>query len=125
MTNLSISTHDDKLDRRPARASGLGPRLLALLFSSDSMTFPPRISGRALETVARLSRTRIGARLLLRAFRANLRLAELEELADRHFGEVPVDNRPIAGRSPRDMPDAELPPPRASWSPSSETLAAL
>jgi Asp-tRNA(Asn)/Glu-tRNA(Gln) amidotransferase A subunit family amidase len=125
MTNLSISTHDNKLDRRPARASGLGPRLLALLFSSDSMTFRPRISGRALETVARLSRTRIGARLLLRAFRANLRLAELEELADRHFGEVPVDNRPIAGRSPRDMPDAELPPPRASWSPSSETLAAL
>jgi aspartyl-tRNA(Asn)/glutamyl-tRNA(Gln) amidotransferase subunit A len=88
------------------------------------MKLPPRISGRALELVARLSRTRTGARLLLRAFRANLRMAQLEQLADRHFGEMQLDNRPIAGRAPRDMPSAELPLPRASWSPTSETLTA-
>jgi len=86
---------------------------------------PPRISGRALETVARLSRTRTGARLLSRVFRANLRMAQLEQLADHHFGEMPVDNRPMAGRAPREMPSAALPLPRASWSPTSETLAEL
>jgi hypothetical protein len=56
-------------------------------------------------------------------FRANLRITQLEQLADHHFGEVQVDNRPMAGRAPREMPSAKLPLPRASWSPTSETLA--
>ena len=49
----------------------------------------------------------------------------MEQLPDRYFGEVPVDNRPIAGRSPRDMPNAGLPLPGGSWSPTSESLAEL
>jgi aspartyl-tRNA(Asn)/glutamyl-tRNA(Gln) amidotransferase subunit A len=84
---------------------------------------PPRISGRALAMVARLSRTHAGARLLARVFRASLRISQLEQLADHHFGEMPVDNRPIAGRSPREVPSAELPLPGAPWSPTSVTLA--
>ncbi len=81
-----------------------------------------RISGRALEIVAWFAQTRMGARVLVRVFRASLRLPELERLPERYFGEVPVDNRPLAGRSFREMPNAGLALPRASWSPTSETL---
>jgi Asp-tRNA(Asn)/Glu-tRNA(Gln) amidotransferase A subunit family amidase len=86
------------------------------------MAFPPRISGRALRAVVRLSRTGPGARLLYQVFRGDLRIAELEALPDALFGDMPVDNRPVAGRAPRAGPHAELPLPPAPWSGSSGTL---
>src|SRR5579883_1586526 len=87
------------------------------------MAFPPRISGRALRGVERLSRTTAGARLLYQVFRSDLRIAQLEELPDALFGEVPVDNRPVAGRPPRAGANAELPVPEPAWSGTSATLA--
>ncbi len=86
------------------------------------MEFPPRLSGRALQTVLRLSQTGAGARLLYQVFRSDLRIARLLELPDRLLGGVPVDNRPIAARAPRvGQPEGhrELPDP---WGPSSAKL---
>jgi Asp-tRNA(Asn)/Glu-tRNA(Gln) amidotransferase A subunit family amidase len=87
------------------------------------MAFPPRISGRALHTVERLSRTGPGARLLYQVFRADLRIGQLDDLPDALFGDVPIDNRPVAGRPPREKPDGKLPLPAAPWSQTSESLA--
>jgi aspartyl-tRNA(Asn)/glutamyl-tRNA(Gln) amidotransferase subunit A len=87
------------------------------------MPFPPRISGRALRAVERLSRTTAGARLLYQVFRSDLRIAQLEELPEALLGDMPVDNRPVAGRAPRSGPHAELPLPAAPWSATSATLA--
>src|ERR1700741_3520914 len=86
------------------------------------MEFPPRISGKALQTVARLSQTRAGARLLYQVFRSDLRIGQLEQLPDRLFGDMPVDNRPMAGRAPRERASAGLPLPRAPGSAPSDTL---
>ncbi|HEY3819147.1 MAG TPA: amidase [Polyangiaceae bacterium] len=85
------------------------------------MAFPPRISGRALRTIVRLSRTGPGARLLYQVFRSDLRIAQLEALPDALFGDMPVDNRPLAGRAPRTGPHAGLPLPAAPWSGTSAT----
>src|SRR5262249_45574707 len=87
------------------------------------MAFPPRISGRALRAIERLSRTTAGARLLYQVFRSDLRIGQLEELPDSLFGDMPVDNRPLAGRSPRAGQHAGLPVPAAPWSGSSASLA--
>jgi aspartyl-tRNA(Asn)/glutamyl-tRNA(Gln) amidotransferase subunit A len=87
------------------------------------MAFPPRISGRLLRTLVRLSRTRGGARLLYRIFRADLRVEQLEALPDARFGDMPVDTRPVAGRPPRQRPTGELQPPRPPWGATSATLA--
>jgi aspartyl-tRNA(Asn)/glutamyl-tRNA(Gln) amidotransferase subunit A len=86
------------------------------------MAFSPRISGRALQAIARLSRTRAGARLLYEVFRSDLRIGQIEQLPDGLFGDVPIDNRPLAGRAPRGGEGA-LPLPPAPWSATSETLA--
>jgi Asp-tRNA(Asn)/Glu-tRNA(Gln) amidotransferase A subunit family amidase len=88
------------------------------------MTFPPRISGRALQAIVRLSQTAPGARVLYQVFRSDLRIGRIAELPDALFGDVPVDTRPVAGRPPRALPDAGLPVPRAPWSATTETLAA-
>lgn len=88
------------------------------------MTFPPRISGRALRAVVRLSLTAPGARVLYQVFRSDLGIGRISELPDALFGDVPVDTCPVAGRPPRALPDAGLPAPRAPWSATSETLAA-
>ncbi len=85
---------------------------------------PPRLSGAALRIVLQLSQTRFGARLLYRVFRSHLRLAQLERLPEHFFGDMPMDSRPLAGRAPRQLPDASLPPPGPPWSATSETLAA-
>jgi len=87
------------------------------------MAFPPRISGRALRAVLNLSHTRAGAHLLYRMFRSELRIGQLEELPDALFGEMPVDNRPLAGRPPRAGHHADLSLPAAPWSATSATLA--
>jgi len=87
------------------------------------MAFPPRISGKALHTLSRLSQTRAGARVLYQVFRADLRVAQIEQLPDGLFGGMPVDNRPLAGRPPRVAAEAGLPLPPAPWSSTSRTLA--
>jgi aspartyl-tRNA(Asn)/glutamyl-tRNA(Gln) amidotransferase subunit A len=86
------------------------------------MPFPPRISGHALRAVLKVSRTRAGARLLYRMFRSELRVSQLEGLPDGLFGEMPVDNRPLAGRPPRAGAHAGLPLPAPPWSATSATL---
>jgi aspartyl-tRNA(Asn)/glutamyl-tRNA(Gln) amidotransferase subunit A len=87
------------------------------------MQFPPRLSGRALQGIVRLSRTTAGKRLLYQVFRSDLRIGQLEQLPEALFGGMPVDNRPVAGRPPRQAADAGLPLPAPPWSGSSETLA--
>lgn len=87
------------------------------------MQFPPRLSGRALQGIVRLSRTTAGKRLLYQVFRSDLRIGQLEQLPEPLFGGMPVDNRPVAGRPPRQAADAGLPLPSPPWSGSSETLA--
>lgn len=87
------------------------------------MPFPPRLSGRALAGLVRLSKTRAGATLLYRMFRSDLRIAMLEHLPDALLGDVPIDNRPMAGRAPREAREGSLPLPPAPWSATSETLA--
>ncbi len=83
-----------------------------------------RISGRALAAVERLSRARPGARLVYEILRNDLRIAKLDSLPERLFGEIPIDTSPRMGRAPRAAGDARLPPPAAPWSASSATLAA-
>jgi Asp-tRNA(Asn)/Glu-tRNA(Gln) amidotransferase A subunit family amidase len=87
------------------------------------MQFPPRLSGRALQGIVRLSSTTAGKRLLYSVFRSDLRIGQLEQLPDGLFGGMPIDNRPVAGRAPRQAADAGLPLPAPPWSGSSETLA--
>jgi aspartyl-tRNA(Asn)/glutamyl-tRNA(Gln) amidotransferase subunit A len=82
----------------------------------------PRISGRALYAIARLARTRAGARVLRQIFLAETGVAELELLPMSLYGDVPVDNLPLAGRPPRGGEGA-LPLPSPPWSATSETLA--
>jgi aspartyl-tRNA(Asn)/glutamyl-tRNA(Gln) amidotransferase subunit A len=88
------------------------------------MAFPPRISGRAFSAVERLSRTSAGARLLYQVLRSDLRIGQLAALPDVLFGDVPVDNRPVAGRPPRESREGGLPAPVAPWSPTSSKLEA-
>jgi aspartyl-tRNA(Asn)/glutamyl-tRNA(Gln) amidotransferase subunit A len=85
----------------------------------------PRISGRALHALARIARTRAGARLLYEIFRAEAGFTELERLPVSLCGDVPIDNRPLAGRPPRPAPAGEgaLSLPSPPWSATSETLA--
>src|ERR1700722_18362844 len=87
------------------------------------MAFPPRISGRALGALVKVSRTSAGASVLYQVLRADLRIARLEALSDALFGEMPVDNRPVAGRPPRVSPEGNLPSPAPPWSATSATLA--
>jgi Asp-tRNA(Asn)/Glu-tRNA(Gln) amidotransferase A subunit family amidase len=86
------------------------------------MAFPPRLSGRVLRTVARLSETHAGGTLFYRIARREMRMGELSKLPSAFFGDVPLDNAPVAGRPPRNAPDAGLPPPPAPWSGTSATL---
>jgi aspartyl-tRNA(Asn)/glutamyl-tRNA(Gln) amidotransferase subunit A len=88
------------------------------------MAFSPRISGRALRAIHRLSRTAPGARLLYQIFRSDLRIGQLEALPDALFGDMPVDNRPVAGRPPREGHSANLPATAPPWSRTSATLTA-
>ena len=81
----------------------------------------PRISGRPLRALARVSRSRVAATLLHEIARRELRLGELVSIAPSLFGDVPVDNAPVAGRPPRAGTDAGLPMPAAPWSGTSAT----
>lgn len=81
----------------------------------------PRLSGRALRTLAALSRTSLGSAAAQKFLRADLRLDDLLALPASARGEIPVSVRPFAGRPPRSG-GAALPLPKAPWSFTSETL---
>ncbi len=49
-------------------------------------------------------------------------MGELAKIPASRLGEFPVDNRPLAGRPPREAPAADLPLPRAPWCATSATL---
>jgi Asp-tRNA(Asn)/Glu-tRNA(Gln) amidotransferase A subunit family amidase len=88
------------------------------------MPAAPRISGRALRSLARFARTRVGAAALSRVMRGELRLRELEALPDDARGPMPVDTRPLQGRPPRRAEDLGLPPPAdKAWSGTSAAYA--
>jgi Asp-tRNA(Asn)/Glu-tRNA(Gln) amidotransferase A subunit family amidase len=89
------------------------------------MPAPPRISGRALRSLAAFARTRVGARALKQVFLADLKVRELSALPEELFGDVPVDTRPLPGRSPRTAEDDGLAHAEPPWSISSATLADL
>jgi aspartyl-tRNA(Asn)/glutamyl-tRNA(Gln) amidotransferase subunit A len=55
--------------------------------------------------------------------RRDLRLGELAKLAPSLFGDVPLDNAPVAGRPPRSSAEAGLALPAAPWSGTSATRA--
>ena len=86
------------------------------------MDLPRRISGRSLQSLARIARTRVGASVLYRLSHSEMRLGELGRVAPSRLGEVPVDNRPLAGRPPREVAATGLPLPPAPWSGTSATL---
>jgi aspartyl-tRNA(Asn)/glutamyl-tRNA(Gln) amidotransferase subunit A len=88
------------------------------------MELPRRISGRSLQALTRLARTRAGASLLYAFGRGEMRIGALDEIPVSLLGDVVVDNRPLAGRPPRQGPTAGLPLPPAPWSGTSATLTA-
>ncbi len=86
------------------------------------MDLPRRISGRPLDALTRLARTRAGASLLYRFSRGEMRIGELAAIPPSRLGDFPVDTRPLAGRPPREVSGAGLPLPPAPWSGTSATL---
>ncbi len=86
------------------------------------MPAPPRISGAALRSLARFARTRVGALALKQLFLSDLKVSEIVKLPDELFGDMPIDNRALAGRAPRASSNAEHALPPAPWSGTSATL---
>jgi aspartyl-tRNA(Asn)/glutamyl-tRNA(Gln) amidotransferase subunit A len=87
-----------------------------------AMDLPRRISGRSLQALARLARTRAGASLLYTFARSEMRIGDLAQIPASLLGEIDVDNRPVAGRPPRETTTADLPLPPAPWSGTSATM---
>ncbi len=84
----------------------------------------PRLSGRALRTLASLSRTSLGSAAAQKFLRKDLRLDQLSALPASARGDIPIGARPIAGRPPRTGAAQQfaLPLAKAPWSLTSETL---
>jgi Asp-tRNA(Asn)/Glu-tRNA(Gln) amidotransferase A subunit family amidase len=87
------------------------------------MRHSPRLSGFALDTAARLVRSRVGSAALSAVFRKELKVDDLRALPDSLRGPFPLDVRPLAGRPPRATLDARLAAPGAPWSGSSASIA--
>jgi aspartyl-tRNA(Asn)/glutamyl-tRNA(Gln) amidotransferase subunit A len=85
----------------------------------------PRISGRALRTLASFARTKVGAAAVQRVLRTDLALDALAQLPGSLRGPLPISARPVQARPPRAETDgARLPPPASPWSLTSESLGA-
>jgi len=82
----------------------------------------PRLSGAALEHLARFARTRLGGMTVQRFLRADLGVDRLRALPHEMRSDVPLDTRPHAGRPPREAPSENLPWPTSGWAPSSTKL---
>ena len=86
---------------------------------------PPRISGKALEALGKLSRHRVGAMAIKQVFRKDLGVDRLDRLPTSLRGRVPLDNAPLPGRAPRTAHDAQLGAPRyQGWARSAAALVA-
>ncbi|HEX3770108.1 MAG TPA: amidase family protein, partial [Polyangiaceae bacterium] len=88
------------------------------------MSSAPRISGRLLRSLAALGKSSAGAAVIYRVTRGDLRIDQLARLSADHFGDVPLDNRAVAGRPPRHLENAGLPLPPPPWSGTSATRTA-
>jgi aspartyl-tRNA(Asn)/glutamyl-tRNA(Gln) amidotransferase subunit A len=75
-----------------------------------------------LRALARLARTRAGASLLYAFARGEMRIGDLQRIPSSLLGELALDNRPLAGRPPRESAAAGLPRPPAPWSGTSATM---
>jgi aspartyl-tRNA(Asn)/glutamyl-tRNA(Gln) amidotransferase subunit A len=86
---------------------------------------PPRISGKALDALCKLSSHRVGAMAIKQIFRKDLGLNRLDKLPMTFRGRVPLDNAPLAGRAPRAPEDAKLGAPRyQGWARDAATIVA-
>ena len=85
------------------------------------MAKAPRISGRALKTLASFARTRVGGSTVQKILRRDLNMADLLSLPAEFRGAVPTNTQPLAGRSPR-VSHGDHPLPKPPWSLTSETL---
>jgi Asp-tRNA(Asn)/Glu-tRNA(Gln) amidotransferase A subunit family amidase len=85
----------------------------------------PRLSGYALASLARLSRSKMGHMALRRIMRGELKVGELAELPDSLRGDVPLDTRALQARPPRDAHDARLAlPGETAWAGTSASYVA-
>lgn len=75
-----------------------------------------RISGPLLRAAARAVRTQAGAAAAYHTFRKELAIHQLEALPPEARGDLPLHNRPLQARAPRQVEDRALPPPPAPWS---------
>jgi aspartyl-tRNA(Asn)/glutamyl-tRNA(Gln) amidotransferase subunit A len=88
------------------------------------MAKAPRISGRALRTLASFARTKMGSLAVQRVLRKDLNMDALAALPSALRGPLPISARPLQARPPRgDGAGARLPAPKAPWSLTSEGLA--
>src|SRR4051794_35957879 len=87
------------------------------------MAFPPRISGRPLQALATLARTRTGASFLYGVSRRDMRIGALADVPESLLGDLVIDTRPVWGRAPREAPASNMPLPPAPWSGTSATIA--
>jgi len=88
------------------------------------MAFPPRVSGRPLQALAKFARTGAGASLLYGVSRRDMGIGALAKVPESLLGELAMDTRPVAGRAPREAPPANLAVPPPPWSGTSATLTA-
>ncbi|MEI7892072.1 MAG: amidase [Myxococcales bacterium] len=89
------------------------------------MIAPPRISGAALRSLARVARTHLGGLGLKRVFFADLKMGELASVAEDLCGPVPTESTPLQGRPPRLAHDAKhATPSDRAWAGTSTGFAA-
>jgi aspartyl-tRNA(Asn)/glutamyl-tRNA(Gln) amidotransferase subunit A len=86
------------------------------------MAASPRLSGKTLAAVARLTRGRVGARAVQHVLRTDLRADQLAALPDELRGEIPLDNQAWQARPPRTPESQGLPLPAAPWAGTSSTF---
>jgi aspartyl-tRNA(Asn)/glutamyl-tRNA(Gln) amidotransferase subunit A len=84
----------------------------------------PRLSGYALASLVRVTRSRAGHAALRGILRGELKVGELGALPDALRGDAPLDTRPLQARPPRTGEDQRLAPPSDKpWSGTTESYA--
>ncbi len=73
--------------------------------------------------MARLSGTRVGQMALFKVLRAELGIEALSALPERMRGPIPLHNRAVGGRPPRELEDRKLGPLVLPWSFTSASIA--
>jgi aspartyl-tRNA(Asn)/glutamyl-tRNA(Gln) amidotransferase subunit A len=84
----------------------------------------PRLSGYALASIARVTRSRAGHAALRGILRNELKVGQLGALPDSLRGDVPLDARPLQARPPRTNEDQRLGAPNdRAWAGTSDAYA--